>query len=85
MKRVNSIPRTFFSALEERAGIIRFTRAIDFPTFKAQPASPRPFKGDFLFYVSRDILIPTLRNIGKVFSATRECDHNSVNARGFQP
>ena len=85
MKRVNSIPRTFFSALEERAGIIRFTRAIGFPTFKTQPAPPRLFKGDFLFFVSRYILIPTLRNFSKVFSATRESNHNSVNARGFQP
>lgn len=92
MKRVNSIPRAFFSALEERAAIIRFARATGLPTFKTQPksASPRLFKagvlvGDFLSSLSLYILIPTLRNFGKVFSATRECEHTSVNARRVQP
>ena len=91
MKRVNSIPRAFFSTLEKRAGIIRFARATGLPTFKTQPesVSPRFYRagvliGDFVSSVLY-ISIPALRNFGKVSSATRECDHDGVNACRVQP
>lgn len=91
MKRVNSIPRAFFSTLEERAEIIRFARAIGLPTFTTQPesASLSLFKagvlaGHLLSSVLLYILISTLRNFGKVFSPTRARNHNTVNARWVQ-
>lgn len=91
MNRINLIQRAFVSTLSERAVTIFFARATGLPTFKTQPksASTRNYKAGVSIpeILSAELvysLFPTLRDFGKVFSATREFDHNRVNARRGQ-
>jgi hypothetical protein len=91
MKRINLIQRAFVSTLSERAVTISFAQATGLPTFKTQPksASSRNYKAGVSIreFLSAELvysLFPTLRDFGKVFSATREFDHNRVNARRVQ-